>query len=171
MSDFRYFTDVFADVVANVRLTIDPTNNILPIFKFGSYLELVASSAINDNNQQTKYPLIWLIWDSFEDTENWTEHDQLYEVNPRVFICTNCGIDESTEDCYTNYFKPVLYPILSELQRQLFFHENIESYIFNKFKKNDHPHWGENYTNNLFDTLSAIEINFQNLRIMKSTTC
>lgn len=166
--DFRYFPDVFSDIVAKVRAEYDPDNNILPIFKFGSYLELVARSKIDDNNKNTKYPLIWLVWDELSNSEKW-EHDQLYEVKPRIFICTPCKPDKSTTAIYASdgQMKTILYPLLAELERQIFFHDNVESYIFNSYTKNDHPHWGENYTNEMFDTLSAIEVQFDKLRIMK----
>ncbi|HAT75501.1 MAG TPA: hypothetical protein DCS19_01325 [Flavobacterium sp.] len=170
--DFRYFPDVFADIVSKVREVYDPTGLAMPIFKYGTYLELVASTKFDDDNGNIKYPLVWLVWDSFENTENWLEQDQLYEISPRIFICARVdSMDENTDTCITKYFKPILRPILTELIRQVFFHDNVESYIINKYKKNDHAHWGENYTNKLFDQLSAIEITFEKLRIMKNVVC
>lgn len=175
--EFKYFPDVFKDVVDKVRLVIDPivtagdppvtTGGVSPVFRYGSYNELITDTATADNNQQTKYPLVWLVWDSAENTENWS-NENFYTISPRVFICARCDVNESTEDAYTNRFKAILYPIWDELQNQLFYHDNLLDYVFNNCKINIHPRWGENYSIKMIDTLSAIEIKFNELTIVNN---
>jgi len=174
--NFRYFPDIFEDFVVNTRPVIDPTieatidpivaasGGVLPIFKFGSYLELVALTSID--RSAVKYPLVWLVWDSNENTQNWV-HSQRYTISPRIFICTPRNPTALPEYAFDNYFKLILYPIWVELEKQITYHDNVATEMFNKVKINEHSKWGENYTNKLFDTLSALEINFDELQIIK----
>jgi len=166
--EYRHFPDIFKEVIDNVRLTIDPivgeTGGVFPIFKCGSYAELVSSSLIDDNNQNIKYPLVWLVWDAGEDNEHWIVGD-IYELNPRVFLLTRCELDNSSEYCRETYIKPTLIPILDEILDEMFCHPNIEAFIDFPKRINEHPHWGENYQNKMFDTLTGIEVNFEKLII------
>jgi len=170
MTDFRFFPRVFGDVMTAVRAVYDETNNVKPVYEFGTYLELTKVHNLKDQNHLTKYPLVWLVWEANENTENWGTATSTYGVAPRIFICTNTNSDYRSEQRYTESFEAVLYPIWELIKRKI--DDNVNLGSFNEFTKNDHLYWGESIgiskdKNKLFDTLDAIEIKFNELNVFK----
>lgn len=162
-ADFKYFPDVFKEVVDKVRLRYNQT---APFFEYGTYLELMEICQRKDNNQIAKYPLIWLVWDSKENSESWLD-PCMYNISPLVFICDSSKIDDGTAERYTNTLKVTLYPIFDLLLDELGYHDNISLGSDFKHTVKDHPFW-LNETDGSFDTLSAIEIKLENLLILKN---
>jgi hypothetical protein len=163
MTDYRYFPDIFNDVMINVIETMTLIG-IVPIYKSGSYAELVSSSSVDDLNQNQKYPLVWLVWDAGEDSETWIVGD-VYQISPRIFILTTCVPDDSSLFCRETYIKPIIMPIFEAVYDEMFCHPNIEAAVDFTKKINEHPHWGETYNNKMFDNLSGIEVVFDKLII------
>jgi hypothetical protein len=163
-ADFKYFPDVFSEVVDEVKKDYDLVN-LLPFFEYGSYLELMGACKVKDNNQTSKYPLIWLVWDGAENTENWKE-SYIYSISPKVFICDLSNIDDDTAQRYANTLKATLYPIFDLLLSKLGYHPNIELNSEFKYTVIAHPFWLN--TDGSFDTLSSIEIKFENLLLLKN---
>jgi hypothetical protein len=165
-ADFKYFPDVFKEVVDAARLKYDLTNNLHPYYAYGTYLELLEICKTKDNNQAEKYPLVWLVWDNNENTQKWIEQ-YLYNITPRVFICGLTGADFTTEQHYTNTLKAILYPIFEYLISEMDLHENFALGMDFRYNVNDHPFWFSKDAGQL-DILSAIEIKFENVLMQKS---
>jgi hypothetical protein len=164
--DFRIFPDIFKEVNDLVIEYIDPDNGLVPYFGFGTYLELLQMCQTKDNNQQTKYPLIWLVWETSENQQKWIE-PYMYNINVRLFICDLTKVDNTTEQRYDNVMRPILYPIFSALYEALGHHPNIQLGNDFLYPSNDHPFWLNNSGDTIFDPLSSIEVNLQNLLIQK----
>jgi hypothetical protein len=165
-AEFKYFPDLFKEVVEASRLRNDLTNNLHPYYCYGTYLELLELCKTKDNNQIEKYPLVWLVWDNAENTQRWIE-ECLYNISPRVFICTLTNRDFTTEQHYTNTLKAVLYPIFELLLSEMGYHKNFSLLSDFRYPVNDHPFWLNNDAGQL-DILSAIEIKFENLLMIKN---
>lgn len=172
MTDFRFFPRVFGDVVTAVRAEYDVTNNIKPVYEFGTYDELVTVSKLKDDNDIVKYPLVWLVWDARENTESW-KYLTDYSVSPRVFICVETDSNYRSEQRYSENLEGILFPIWELIKIKMRDNSNIDFLPPYNFSKNDHLYWGESIgmskdKNILFDTLDAIEINFNELGIYKT---
>lgn len=165
-ADFKYFPQVFKEVVEAARLRYDLTNNLLPYFEYGTYLELLEQCQIKDNNQVAKYPLVWLVWDTNENQQKWIE-THIYNISPRVFICDLTSKDYTTQQRYTNTLEAILYPIFDLLLSELGYHKNFSINSEFRYPVNDHPFWLNNADGSL-DVLAAIEIKFENLLMIKS---
>jgi len=63
--------------------------------------------------------------------------------------------------------RPILYPIFSALYEALGHHPNIQLGNDFLYPSNDHPFWLNNSGDTIFDPLSSIEVNLQNLLIQK----
>ena len=162
-ADFKYFPRLFEEVIEEVRKEYD---SIYPLFEYGTYLELIEKCTVKDNNQQSKYPLVWLVWDQNENQQKWIE-PYIYTISPRVFICSLAERDNNTEERYTAPLESVLYPIFEILLSELSYHPNIVLGSDFAYPVNDHPFWLNNTEGN-FDHLSAIEIKFENLQMFKN---
>ena len=168
-TDYRLFPYIFQDIVSAVRAEYD-TNNLKPYFHFGTYLELTKAIAIKDQIDAEKYPLVWLVWEAGENTEKW-ESNKGYEVSPRVFICTFTSSDYSSSERYSANFEAILIPIWEILQKKI----KKSSFVSNislSFQSIEHLLWGESLgfakgQNVLFDTLDAIEVKIDSLKINK----
>jgi hypothetical protein len=170
MTDFRFFPYVFKDVMDAVRLIYDPANNIKPVFEFGTYLELTKVHNLKDQNNLTKYPLVWLVWEAGENTEKW-DFTNIYHISPRIFICTHTNSDYRSVQRYTENFEAILYPIWELIKTAMEDNQLIGTDYSRKYQKTDHLYWGESLgfqknKNVLFDTLDAIEIKFLELEII-----
>jgi len=165
-ADFKYFPDVFEEVVVAARARYDLVNNLLPYYEYGTYLELLEACQIKDNNQVAKYPLVWLVWDVNENQQRWIETN-IYNISPMVFICNLTNKEYTTAERYTNTLKAILYPIFELLLSELGYHRNFELGSDFRYPVNDHPFWLNNDVGTL-DILSAIEIKFENLLMIKS---
>jgi len=174
--DFRIFPDVFKEVVDQVvsdpeiiailQPFFEGVDVSVPFFEYGTYLELLETCVRKDNNQEAKYPLIWLVWEQSENQQKWIE-PYMYTLNVKVFICDNTPIDSTTRQRYEQTMKPILYPIFFSFIEALGHHPNIELNDEFKYPANDHPFWLNN-PDNTYDTLSAIEISLQNMLIYKN---
>jgi len=174
MTDFRFFPRVFGDVMTAVRAIYDEANNVLPIYEFGTYLELTKVHNLKDQNNLTKYPLVWLVWEANENTENWTTTDT-YDLSPRIFICTHTNSDYRSEQRYSENFEAILYPIWELIKTAMYDNVKIDLDSVKNFNKSDHLFWGDKIgisrdgklkqSNVFVDTLDAIEIKFNELII------
>ena len=168
-TDYRLFPYIFQDIVSAVSAAYD-VNNLKPYFHFGTYLELTKAIAIKDQIDAEKYPLIWLVWEAGENTERW-DSNKGYEVSPRVFVCTFTNSDYSSAERYAANFELILIPIWEIMKKKI----KQSSFISNNglnFQMVDHLLWGESLgfakgQNVLFDTLDAIEIKIDSLKINK----
>lgn len=172
--DFRIFPDVFKEVVDKVASDPDIVAILqpyfgdvqVPFFEYGTVFELLQTCIRKDNNQESKYPLIWLVWEPQENQQKWIE-PYMYTLNAKVFICDRTNIDSTTSQRYEQTMRPILYPILLSLIEWLGNHPCIELNDEFKYPANDHPFWLNN-PEGTYDTLSAIEISLQNMLIYKN---
>jgi hypothetical protein len=162
--DYKYFPDVFSEVVDRARLKYDPAN-LAPYYNYGTYLELLKLCKVKDNNQLQIYPLVWLVWDNNENQIKYPE-PYLYTIAPRVFICDLTSQDYTTEQHYTNVLKAILYPIFEQMMVAMSYHENFSLGTDFRYLVSDHPFWLNNDAGQL-DVLSAIEIKFENVLMIK----
>jgi len=175
-ADFRIFPDIMQEVIDAV--VADPNwNSVIgpylegvvgtfPCFEYGTYLELLQTCIRKDNNQEAKYPLVWLVWEPSENQQKWIE-PYMYTLTAKVFICDKTNIDSTTSQRYTDTMKLFLYPIMLALIEALGNHPCIELNDEFKYPANDHPFWLNN-PDGAYDTLSAIEISLQNMLIYKN---
>jgi len=164
-ADFRYFPAILGEVIAEVRKEYD-ANNLSPYFGYGTYFELMEMCKVKDMNQQLKYPLIWLVWEAEEDKQSWLD-PYMYKVAPSVYICDFANTDDLTDQRYINVINPVLYKIFDILISELGYHPNINIDSEFSYTAIDHPFWLCNDAG-AFDDLSAIEIKFENLLMIKN---
>lgn len=168
--NYKCFPDVMGKIVSLTRLTIDPSNGILPIYEYGTYLELTKENALKDRVKQQKYPLVWLVWGDGDNVENWSIGGK-YTVNARIFIIGLSKPDYKSEERMSLVIKSVLYPILDEMKKQMMDSSLIDITTSQGFNKQDHLFWGQGIwaskqRTTFGDFLDAIEINFNNLEIL-----
>lgn len=168
-TDFRYFPLIIQDIVTQVAVEFDVVDNLKPFYHFGTYLELTKRVAIKDSIDAEKYPLIWLVWEAGENQQEWATTGR-YTVSPRLFICNFTSSDYSSAERYTANFQAVLFPIFELLKKEMNRNRFISSQL--KFALIEHLLWGESLgfqktKNVLFDTLDAIEIKINSLKINK----
>lgn len=168
--DFRYFPLIIQDIVTEVAKKYDTVNSLKPFYHFGTYLELTKRIQIKDQIDAEKYPLVWLVWEAGENAQKW-DTGKGYEVSPRIFICTFTSSDYSSVERYDTNFVQILFPIWdimkAKIQRSNFISNNGFT-----FQLSEHLLWGESLgfakgQNVLFDTLDAIEIKIDSLKINK----
>jgi hypothetical protein len=159
-TNFKHFPALFGEVVDQVKLKYK-SSRLTPSFEYGTYFELMELCQTKDNNQQQKYPLIWLVWERGENEKKWVD-DVIYSISPRVFICTFAQKDDTSAMRYENAINPVLHPMFDALIYELFYHPNMELGDDFKYNVSDHPFWLNN-ADGTFDILSAIEIKFENI--------
>ena len=174
--DFRIFPDVMQEVIDKVAVDPDVISALslyfsgvsyqVPFYEYGTYLELLQTCIRKDNNQEPKYPLIWLVWEPSENQQKWIE-PYMYTLTAKVFICDRTNIDSTTSQRYTDTLKPILYPILFALIEALGNHPCVELNDEFLYPANDHPFWLNN-PDGTYDTLSAIEVSLQNMLIYKN---
>lgn len=149
-----------------------------PYYMHGHPLEIV--NRLNKKNKNIynyqKYPLIALFQD-FEETMD----DELVNyatINPRIIIAnlTDPNIDAS--DRYDRNFRDILYPLYYSFLSNINYRNGF--YITNSkaipHTKIDRLYWGTaaaqgNESNLHDDFIDAIEINFNNLRIIETRKC
>lgn len=163
--DFKYFPYLIKDCVDRTRVLYDVTDTYAPYYEFGTYLEMLKKCEVKDNNQELKYPLIWLVWSS----ENTKKHINkiIYSISIQVFICNLTKKDYTTAQRHVNNLQAVLYPILDLFNNQIMCHENINVLDNFTFDVTEHPFWLRNGEGATFDTLSALEIKYNNLLIQQ----
>lgn len=170
-TDFRYFPYIIRDVISDVRSEYDSVSGIKPIYEFGTYLELTKRIVIKNKLDETKYPLVWLVWEANESLQDWTSK-VTYNVSPRIFICNFTNSDYSSTERYDANFIDILFPVFELFKQYLEYCKFISTSTTFKYKLAEHLLWGESLgfekkRNVLFDTLDAIEIKFNSLEINK----
>lgn len=166
------FPEIFAEIVAKVRTKYDTENGVLPYFEVGTYAELVKVNAMKDKNIIEKYPLIWLVWEADESKVS-RLNNKMYNVSPRIFICTHTSTEKSSAERLSENFELILNPIWELLNRYITYDTHVDWSSKDNYQKADHLLWGESlgYQKNknvLFDTLDAIEIKYNNLLIIEN---
>jgi len=161
------FKDIFSLVVDEVRKEYDPTKGLQPYFQFGLYSDLIESLNIKDNNQIEKYPLIWLVWESANNQQQWID-PYIYTISPRVFICDLAVQDDNTDERYTHNFDTVIDPLFELLIKELMYAPNVEFPTAYNFLTNDIPDGKLDSGSGIPDFVSAKEINLKNLIIYKN---
>lgn len=159
MIDFRYFPDIFADLIERVKERFGADI----VYEYGTYLELIKQCQIKDNNQISKYPLIWLVWDKDNNVQSWAE-PCLYKISPRFFICTLTDQDYNTKQRYDNTLKQELYPIFDLIIDEINYYANIVQENNFAYSVTDHPFLREDAQ---LDILSAIEIKLENITLIQ----
>lgn len=162
----KYTPFLIEDCINRVRLALNLTDGNAPYFEFGTYLELLKQIQITDVNQKEIFPLIWLVWDGGENTENWRE-DYMYEINFRLFFCIPVNTELTTRERYEQVLIPKLYPIVDEFIRQIKCHPNIETGSNFRYPTKIHTYWISQSNQQTTDSLSSIEIRLENLLIHK----
>lgn len=174
MTDIRKFPLIFESVIESVRAEWDVDNNVLPIYEFGTYLQLTKSFTFKDKQDSPKYPLVWLVWEASESRRSY-QGDLIAEISPRIFIATYTDSNYTSKERYAANFEAILYPIWDLILQKMNDHNQIGNVYMTDYDDYDHLYWGESLgyqkkKNVLFDTLDALEIKFTNsIRILKST--
>lgn len=141
-----------------------------------SFAELIATLIQDDKPEETrntKYPLIHLVRDFWEDRGKIIGF--YAEVALNIIFVHQTVNTYKIGDREANVFKPILYPIYYEFFNQLAKHPQItvESNVMISHRKWDRPYWGNGNAgsskNKLTDFVDAIEcqnillkINFKN---------
>jgi len=167
-TDYRLFPYIMEDIVTATVAEYDTVSGLTPYYHFGTYLELTKSIVIKDQIDAEKYPLVWLVWEAGENTEKWDSFKG-YEVSPRLFICTFTNSDYSSVERYEANFEAILFPIW-EIMKAKILRSNFISNNGLNFQLVEHLLWGESLgfakeKNVLFDTLDAIEIKIDSLKM------
>ena len=170
ITNYILFPYIIKDLVEEIRAEYDE-DGIVPVFEFGTYLELTKQVAIKNINDQTKYPLIWLVWEANENRKKFEATNQ-YQISPRIFICNYTNSNYSSEERYDNNFVSILFPIWDMFIRYLKFNKFISTQNTFNYETFEHLFWGETLgfekkKNVMFDTLDALEIKFENLTVNK----
>lgn len=175
----KYIPDVFADIVSKVRLEYDTDNNERPFFYYGHPLEIERELALRDQNnilKFKKYPLIALYMDIEEDK---TERIDLeYTISPTLLIMHRTVGTYTSEERYTEVFKPKLYPLYNLLIQKISesVYTNVGVYDTLPHTKTDRLYWGSssaegNTATGFNDYIDAIQIDLQGLEIFKTFNC
>ena len=161
------------DVLANGRTTIETID-----YQYGHKRELVQTLFEMDRSKSERfqrYPLVYLVQDFYEDLGR---GPGIYaDTSLNIILAHHTEQQYKITDRYAKVFKPVLYPILQELKRQLFKHPQIHviSPEVLGMRKWDRSAWGRvavggNDATKLNDYVDAIEIEQLRLKI-KYPTC
>lgn len=163
--------DVLSTIQANEAAVLEDGTLIQAIdYQYGHVEELIETLSQKDKgditDQQSKYPLIWLVQDFTEDRG---KQPGIYaELSLSIIIAHQTVNTYKSTDRYTNVFKPVLYPIyyslIQQLNRSPFVNQGNEDLI--PHRKIDRLYWGaKQLSNKLNDYCDAIEITNLNLKI------
>lgn len=169
----KYFIDVFAEIVSEVRADYDSANNLAPYFIYGHPVEIASRLSLKDKSavdKFRKFPLIALLTDlkqTFGDN-----HATQYTVDSvKVLIVTNTKPNYISEQRTTQTFKPILYPIYELLIAKIIEHPAIitESSLL-EHEKIDRYAWGSEsvYGNDglIFNNyLDAIELTIKDISV------
>lgn len=178
--DRRYFIDVFGDIVNEVRKIYDPTGLEKPYYLYGHPIDITRQLKLLDNSTERfkKYPLICLLLDNIESHGESSIYE--YSVDPTVLILAETLPSYLSEERTIETFKPILYPIASELIKQVNKSSHLQSMhkVGNKFTWTDKYFWGmegikmKGYEGFIFnDYLDGIELNFSDLKVYNNSNC
>lgn len=175
MADRKYFVDVFGEIVTAVRAAYDLTNGLEPYYIYGHPREIANRLSLKNKSgtlKYQKYPLVALLQDFQESHGDTLVTD--YSLSFTVIIVVSTNKNYTSEERYTNTFKPILYPIYELLIKEI----DLSEYLLTvdeglvEHTKTDRLFWGAEgiYSNDglIFnDNLDAIEINFTNIQVSK----
>lgn len=152
--------------------TIDPAITAVH-YQYGHPKEIIETLMQKDKSttlQFTKYPLVALFQDFPERHTGQVGFDS--EVSLHIVIVQSTTANYKADERYTRNFKPILYPIYSELLRQFNFSKRFSTYGVSTIShtKIDRLYWGKEglYGNegNIFnDRLDCIEIRDLRLKV------
>jgi hypothetical protein len=163
--DFTYFPEVFRTIVAKVADRLPSVTQQVLNFEYGTYAELLEKLVIKDNNQNPKYPLIWLSWEPTENQAKWIDPN-IYTISAHIFICDFVDRDAMTEERYAvtgQHLYSILELLYDEMQNCINIGVQPKESGYNV---TDHPSWLKN-ANDSFDILSALEVKYDNLLMYK----
>lgn len=178
-----YWVDIFSDIVDNIRNDSDLPSGLAvdaPYYMYGHPLEVINTLSEKDRNDEwkfKKYPIIALFQD-FTETLGEHQATQSAVEDLNIVIATNTSQTYTSEQRYTNTFKPVLYPLYNLLIKHI---ENIKWFRnidpgLVPHQKIDRLFWGRSglYGNegNVFnDHIDAIEIRNLSLELRLKRNC
>jgi hypothetical protein len=172
-----YIVDIFRDIVEKVSTNLteqlqSADGNITGVhYLTGHYTEIkerLASKSNSITQKLDRYPLVCLFQDFVE--RKGLQSGYYCEATLQLMIVHHTRKEAYNEDRYNNVFRPILYPIYTELISQIASNVNfiVKSEDAILHDKIDRPHWGNPaaYGNNgylLNDVLDGIEL--RNLKI------
>lgn len=123
-----YIVDIIGEVVRAADAVLFPTLNKHILYTYGRSIQILTklqtlNQGITQATKNSKYPLFALFQPFVETTG--TNGYYCAVKFPKISIAT---LTQSTSDVPTRYnetFRPILYPIWAEFQRQLVRHPNI----------------------------------------------
>lgn len=174
--DRRYFIDVFADIVNEVRKVYDSTVLKKPYFMYGHPIDIAKQLTLKNNitDKLNKYPLICLLLDLPKTIDASMAYQ--YTVSPTILVLAETASHLTSPERTDITFKPILYPIAAELVKQINKSEHLQfRHGGNAFTWDDKYFWGKEgikmrgYEGNVFNEyLDGIELNFKDLRILNN---
>lgn len=174
--DRRYFVDVFGDIVNEVRKVYDPIGLEKPYYIYGHPLDITKRLSMTDTFK--KYPLICLLLDDMQKHGESISFE--YSVSPTVLILESTASSYISEERTVKTFKPILYPIATELIKQVNKSQHLQSMhkVGNRFTWTDKYFWGKEgikmkgYDGFIFnDYLDGIELSFSELKVYNNSNC
>lgn len=174
--DRRYFVDVFGDIVNEVRKVYDPIGLEKPYYIYGHPLDITKRLSMTDTFK--KYPLICLLLDNMQKHGESISFE--YSVSPTVLILESTASSYISEERTVKTFKPILYPIATELIKQVNKSQHLQSMhkVGNRFTLTDKYFWGKEgikmkgYDGFIFnDYLDGIELSFSELKVYNNSNC
>jgi hypothetical protein len=177
--DRRFIVDIFEDIVNEVRLEFDPTNEKTPYYMYGHPIDVTRQLEFKENmtSKLEKFPLIYLLLDLPKNADNNLLYQ--YKVSPTIFVLAQTDPSFTSTERTDVTFKPILYPITDLLIQKI----NESQHLIGKtygveYTWTDKYFWGKEgirikgYEGLIFnDYLDGIELNLKDLQIIKSDEC
>ena len=174
------FTEVFGDIVNEVRKVYDTTDLEKPYYLYGHPVDISNQLKCLDkpDTRFKKFPLICLLLDLPKTYGENTSYS--YSVSPTVLVLTESNKEYDSTQRTTNTFKPVLYPIATELIKQVNNSQHLQYMVKQGYKYtwDDKYFWGKEgikmkgYDGLIFnDYLDGIELNFFDLKVYTNSNC
>jgi len=161
----RIFTDVFGDIITNVRAEYDIVNTpkATPYYLFGQSLAI--KNEIIEKKITDRYPLIILGIDS-----DYIERDinrRQYEVSFNCWIVDETKKEWYTSDRFEQVYATILFPIYKLLKEKIETSEYVDDFGIQDFQPEVRlfPYWGSSNEQVLSDPLDALGIKINNLLI------
>jgi hypothetical protein len=165
-TDKRIFTDVFGDIVTDVRTDFDTVNTpkVKPYYIFGHTLAI--QKELLEKTIQSRYPLVILGIDSeYQETDL---SDNQYEVSFNCWIVDETKKEWLTSDRFEQVYKTVLFPIYELIKEKMLYSGYFGNFGIQDLKPQVrlYPYWGNSSNESvLTDPLDAICVKFNNLII------
>ena len=162
--------DVMKDVVAAVAIKLGRPINYL--YGYASELsETLQQWTEVPTHFDKKYPLVWLSQPfSIVQGKQVSIFGEIEEL--RLFIVTNSNKEYKAEQRMTINYKPVLYPIMQELQAQIVLSKALQVYNSTlNVKQMDRYYWGVHQQTVLNDVVDIIELKITGIKIQNNLNC